>query len=410
MHRSQMDMILLWSLLLAFSGSQASRSLTQRNTEIAVDLYQAICLSHKNNIIFSPLGTTLALGMVQLGAKGKAQHQIRQTLKLQENSTGEEFSMLKSFFSAILEKKQEFTFNLANALYLQEGFTVKEQYLHGNKEFFQSAIKLVDFQDAKACAETISTWVESKTDGKIKDMFSGEEFGPLTRLVLVNAVYFKGDWKQKFRKEDTQLMNFTKKDGSTVNIPMMKARLRTKYGYFSESSMNYQVLELPYKGNEFSLIIILPAENVNIEEVGKQITAHQILKWLSEIQEEEVEIILPRFKIEQKLDFKEALYSLNVTEIFSSGCDLSGITDSSEVHVSQVMQKVFFEVNEDGSEAATSTGILVPVIMSLAPNKFIANRPFLFLMKNNPTESILFMGRVTNPDTQKTKGRDLDSL
>ncbi|XP_045707669.1 serpin I2 [Phyllostomus hastatus] len=402
--------ILLWSLLLTFSGSQASRHLAQRNTEFAADLYQAICSSHENNIVFSPLGTVLALGMVQLGAKGKARQQIRQTLKFQEISTGEEFSLLKSFFSAISEKKQEFTFNLANALYLQEGFTVKEQYLHGNKKFFQSAIKVVDFQDAKACAETISAWVESKTDGKIKNMFSGKEFGPLTRLVLVNAIYFKGDWKQKFRKEDTQLMNFTKKDGAAVKVPMMKAILRTKYGYFSESSMNYQVLELPYKSDEFSLIIILPAEEVNIEKMEKLITAHQILKWFSDMQEEEVEISLPRFKVEQKLDFKEALYSLNITEIFSGGCDLSGITDSSEVYISQVMQQVFFEINEDGSEAASSTGVHIPVIMSLSRNQFTANHPFLFIMKNNPTDSIVFIGRVTSPDTQKMKGRDLDSL
>uniref|UniRef100_A0A2K5Q8Z8 Serpin family I member 2 n=1 Tax=Cebus imitator TaxID=2715852 RepID=A0A2K5Q8Z8_CEBIM len=410
MREVKMDTIILWSLLLLFFGSQASRPSAKKNTEFAVALYQEVSLSHKNNIIFSPLGITLILEMVQMGAKGKAQQQIRQTLKQQETSAGEEFFELKSFFSAISEKKQEFTFNLANALYLQEGFTVKEQYLHGNKEFFQSAIKLVDFQDAKACAEMISTWVESKTDGKIKDMFSGEEFGPLTRLVLVNAIYFKGDWKQKFRKEDTQLINFTKKNGSTVRIPMMKALLRTKYGYFSESSMNYQVLELPYKVDEFSLIIILPAEGMNIEEVEKLITAQQILKWLSEMQEEEVEISLPRFKVEQKVDFKDVLYSLNITEIFSGGCDLSGITDSSEVYVSQVMQKVFFEINEDGSEAATSTGIHIPVIMSLARNQFTANHPFLFIMKHNPTESILFMGRVTNPDTQEMKGRDLDSL
>ncbi|XP_037019186.2 serpin I2 [Artibeus jamaicensis] len=406
----KMFKILFWSLLLTFSGSQASQHVAQRNTEFAVDLYRAICSSHENNIIFSPLGTVLALGMVQLGAKGKAQQQIRQALKFQETSTGEEFSVLKSFFSAISEKKQEFTFNLANALYLQEGFTVKEQYLHGNKEFFQSAIKVVDFQDTEACAETISAWVQSKTDGKIKNMFSGKEFGPLTRLVLVNAIYFKGDWKQKFRKEDAQLMNFTKKDGATVQVPMMKALLRTKYGYFSESSMNYQVLELPYKGDEFSLIIILPAEEVNIEKMEKLITVHQILKWFSEMQEEEVEISLPRFKVEQKIDFKEALYSLNITEIFSGGCDLSGITDSSEVYVSQVMQQVFFEINEDGSEAAASTGIHMPVIMSLARNQFTANHPFLFIMKNNPTDSILFMGRVTNPYTQNVKGRDLDSL
>ncbi|KAM6223202.1 serpin I2 [Rhynchocyon petersi] len=405
-----MDKILLWCLFLTFSGCQSSRPWARRNTEFAVDLYQAICSTHKDNIVFSPLGMTLALGIIQLGAKGKAQDQIRQTLKLEENSTGEEFSVLKSFFSAISEKKQEFTFHLANALYLQEGFSVREQYLHGNKEFFQSAVKLVDFQDSKACAETISTWVESKTDGKIKDMFSGEEFGPLTRLVLVNAVYFKGDWKQKFRQEDSQLMDFTKIDGSVVKVPVMRALLKTKYGYFSESSLNYQVLELPYKGDEFSLIIILPAENVDIEEVGKRISADQVLQWVSVMQEVDVEVSIPRFKIEQKLDFKEALYSLNITEIFSSGCDLSGITESSEVYVSQVMQKVFFEINEDGSEAATSTGIHVPAIMSLARNQFVANRPFLLLMKDNPTESILFMGRVTNPDTQKINGRDLDSL
>ncbi|XP_008059479.1 serpin I2 [Carlito syrichta] len=405
-----MDKILLWSILLAFAGSQDSRPLAQENTEFAVGLYQAVSLSHKNNVVFSPLGITLILGMIQLGAKGKAQQQLRETLRLQETSAGEELSVLKSFFSAISEKKQEFTFNLASALYLQEGFAVKEQYLHDNEEFFQSAIKLVDFQEAKACAEMISTWVESKTDGKIRDMFSGEEFGPLTRLVLVNAIYFKGDWKQKFRREDTQLMNFTKTDGSSVQIPMMKALLRTKHGHFSESSMNYQVLELPYKGGKFSLIVILPAEDMDIEVAEKLVTAPQIRNWVSKMQEEEVEISLPRFKVEQKLDFKKALYSLNLTEIFRHGCDLSGITDSSDVYVSQVTQKVSFEINEDGSEAATLTGMHVPVIMSLVQNQFVANHPFLFIMKDNPTESILFMGRVTDPDTQKMKGRDLDSL
>ncbi|XP_006972721.1 serpin I2 [Peromyscus maniculatus bairdii] len=405
-----MDKITLWSFLLFLSGIQASRTAAQRNAEFAVDLYKAICFSHKNNIIFSPLGTTVLLGMVQLGAKGKAQQQILQTLRMQESSTGEEFSVLKSLFSAISKKKQEFTFNLASALYLQEGFIVKEAYLHGNKELFQSATKLVDFLDAKSCAEKISTWVEGKTDGKIKNMFSEEEFGPLTRLVLANAIYFKGDWKQKFRKEDTEMSDFSKKDGSTVKVPMMKALLRTKYGYFSESFMECQVLELPYKADEFSMVIILPTEDVSIEEVEKRITAHHIQRWFSELHEEEVEVSLPRFKTEQKLDFKEALYSLNVTEIFGGGCDLTGITESSEVYVSRVMQKVFLEINEDGSEAATSTGINIPAIMSLTQTQFRANHPFLFIMKHTQTESILFMGRVTDPDIQTVKGRDLDSL
>ncbi|XP_038204347.1 serpin I2 [Arvicola amphibius] len=405
-----MDKMILWSFLLLLLGSQASRTVAQKSAEFAVDLYKAVSFSHKNNIIFSPLGMTVLLGMVQLGAKGKAQQQIWKTLRMQDSSAGEEFSVLKSFFSAVSKKKQEFTFNLASALYLQEGFTVKETYLHGNKEFFQSAAKLVDFLDAKACAETINTWVKSKTDGKIKNMFSENDFGPLTRLVLVNAIYFKGDWKQKFRKEDTEMTDFHKKDGSTVKVPMMKALLRTKYGYFSESFVTCQVLELPFKSNEFSMVIILPAKGMNIEEAEKQVTAGHIQRWLSELHEKEVEVSLPRFKTEQKLDFKEVLHSLNVTEIFNRGCDLSGITDSSEVYVSRVMQKVFFEINEEGGEAATSTGVDIPAIMSLTQTQFLANHPFLFVMKHTQSESILFMGRVTDPDIQTTKGRDLDSL
>ncbi|GAB1287618.1 WD repeat domain 49 [Apodemus speciosus] len=200
--------------------------------------------------------------------------------------TGEEFSVLKSLFSAISKKKQEFTFNLASALYLQEGFTVKETYLHSNKERFQSATKLVDFLDAKTSAQAISTWVENKTDGKIKNM--------------------------------------------------------AKYGYFSESFMTCQVLELPYKADEFSLVIILPTEDVNIEEVEKRVTAHHIQSWFSELHEEEVEVSLPR--------------------------------DSSEV------------------EAAASAGINIPAIMSLTKTQFLANHPFLFIMKHIQTDSLVKSG------------------
>ncbi|XP_038600569.1 serpin I2 [Tachyglossus aculeatus] len=402
---------ILRTTLRGIAWSENSIPLASRTTGFAVDLYHALRSSHKEeNIFYSPLGASMILGMVELGAKGKLKSQIRQMLKLQGNATEEDFFMLKSFFSVISEQNKEFTFHLANALYLQEGFSVKEQYLHSNKEIFQGAVKLVNFQDSKACTKAINTWIESKTDGKMKNMFSTEEFGPLTRLLLVNAIYFKGDWKQKFKIEATQLMGFTKRDGSTVKIPMMNLLLRTKFGHFSESNVSYQVLELPYKGDEFGLILILPEEGTDIEEVEKLITPELVKEWLTKIQEEEVEIRLPRFKIEQKLDFKEVFHSLKVTEMFSGGCDLSGITESGDLHVSKVAQKIFFEVNEDGSEVAASSGMQVPVIMSLARNQFVANHPFMFIMKNNPTESILFMGRMADPEVQKIKGRDTDSL
>ncbi|KAJ7325249.1 hypothetical protein JRQ81_018269, partial [Phrynocephalus forsythii] len=321
---------------------------------------------------------------VRLGAKGKAHQEIGQLLRLQGNEDDEALEPLQTLFAVTSEEKT-FTFNLANALYLQEGFLVKEQYLHSNKEFFQTSVKLVNFQNAKASAEAINTWVEKKTNGKIRNLIASSDLGPLTRLLLVNALFFKGNWKQVFRAEDTTQMAFTKGDHSIIKTPMMHLQLTAKFGGFSDHNVSYQVLELPYKGEEFSFVLILPGENVAIEKVEQLITAELIKDWFTMMEEEEVEIILPRFKIEHTMDLKEFLQPLNVTEIFNNGCDLSGITDSADLHISKAIQKVYLEVNEDGSEAAASTGMHVAAIMSLPNKRFVANRPFLFMLKHNPT-------------------------
>ncbi|KAJ6660961.1 hypothetical protein lerEdw1_016981, partial [Lerista edwardsae] len=299
-------------------------------------------------------------------------------------SSGEAFLPLQTLFAVTSERK-EFTFNLANALYLQEGFMVKEQYLHSNKAFFQTAVKLVNFQDTKASAEAISTWVENKTDGKIRNLVASDDLGPLTRLLLVNALYFKGNWKQKFQAERTHLVEFTKSDGSVIKTPMMHIQLTAKLGHYSKHKVSYQILELPYKGEEFSLLVILPGEEVAVEEVEKLITAELIKDWFAGMEEDEVEISLPRFKIEQTVDLKDILQPLNVTEIFNNGCDLSGITESADVHLSKAIQKVGMEINEEGSEAAASAGMHVAAIMSMSRNQFVANRPFLFILKHNYT-------------------------
>nr|XP_034989206.1 serpin I2 isoform X1 [Zootoca vivipara] len=371
---STMRRALLPSLLLTVTGIHLTRSHTSQpvgesTARLAGDLTRVLSVSQENeNILCSPLGVLLALGTIHLGAKGKARDEIRQLLNLQGND-GEAFAPLQTLFSVPSEGKA-FTFNLANALYLQEGFMVKEQYLHSNKEFFQTAVKLVNFQDAKASTEAISTWVENKTDG-----------------------------------------------------------------HLSDHNVSYQVLELPYKGEEFSFVLILPAEDVPVEKVEKLITAQLMRSWFAEMEEDEdVDISLPRFKIEQMVDLKEIIQLLNVTEIFNNGCDLSGITDSADVHVSKAIQKVCFEVHEDGSEAASSAGMHLTAIMSLSHKQVVANRPFLFILRHNSTgptrlttlsiesttpgnpvievtgRSIVFMGKLANPDMQPQKRRDRDSL
>ncbi|XP_044147878.1 serpin I2 isoform X2 [Bufo gargarizans] len=352
-------------------------------TEFAVDLHRAIrSADTEENIIFSPLGATLILGMIKLGAKGTASHQIKEVLKLQGNQESEEFSGLQKLLAVISEENKEFTFNLANALYLQEGFHVKEQYLHSNRDFFKSEIKLVNFQDLKASAEIISAWVETQTNG---------------------------EWEHKFSPEATHPKDFTVKGGTSTKIPMMNLHLAAKLGYFSVNNFKYKVLELPYKGGKLSLLLALTAENVDIEDLEKNLTAPIVKDWNSNMKEELVEISLPRFKIEHKVDLKKSLLHLNITDVFNPSCNLSGITDTSNLYISKVVQKVSIEVNEAGSEAAASTGMNVAA-MSLTNHRFVADRPFLFFIRHNPSGSILFMGKVTNPDEGDARRRDVESL
>ncbi|KAG8445212.1 hypothetical protein GDO86_010115 [Hymenochirus boettgeri] len=379
-------------------------------TEFAVDLSRAIDkASPEGNILFSPLGGFVILEMVKLGAKGQTLHQIKEALKLQHNQECEVISELKMLLAVISEENKEFTFNLANALYLQEGFQVKEQYLHSNKHIFKSAIKLVDFQDTKVSVETINAWVQMQTNGKISHMFLREDFSFLTKLVLVNAIYFKGEWKQKFNPESTHTELFSVKRGLTTNVPMMHLQLTAKFGYFSTKNIRYKVLELPYKGDAFSLLLTLPAEDVLIVEFKKMLTASMIKAWVTEIKEELVEISLPRFKIAHKIDLKSSLLNLNVTDIFNQDCDLSGITDSQNIYVSRVFQKTLIEINEEGTEAAASTGMQVAA-MSMTNHSFVANRPFLFFIRHIHSGAILFMGKVINPNMSDAKGRDVESL
>ncbi|CAI9598543.1 unnamed protein product [Staurois parvus] len=322
-------LILLFAVTLAgvSVSSAAPRLWGDTITEFAVDLHQAIrSVNTEENIIFSPLGATLILGMIKLGARGATSQQIKEVLKLQGNQESEEFSELQKLVSVISEENKEFAFNLANALYLQEGFHVKEQYLHSNRDFFKSEIKLVNFQDLKASAKIISAWVERQTNGKIKHMFSSGDFEPLSKLVLVNAVYFRGEWKHKFSPDATHPQDFKVKKGNVTKIPMMHLQTATNIDIFSENDLEYQVLELPYKGDKISLVLALPAENVEIEALEKTLTKPVLREWKTKMTQETVEISLPRFKIEQKVDLKHALLNLKVTNLFDQNCDLSGIT------------------------------------------------------------------------------------
>ncbi|XP_038672852.1 serpin I2-like [Scyliorhinus canicula] len=408
-----MRTLLFSSLLLLCKESLISTSdslPSEITTEFSVDLYHALRSVQMNqNLICSPMSISLGLAMIELGAKGTTLQQLRKGLHFDKAQEGEEFSMLKKQSKIISTSSRQYKLKLANAIYIQDGFRLSEQYLHSNQNFFDNTIRTVNFQDSVSAANVINTWIANQTNGKVKSLVTSQSVNSLTKLVLVNAIYFKGIWKHKFNSENTRLMEFTKQDGSVVQVPMMHQQVASRFGYFTIGKIGYQVLEVPYSGDEASIILALPAEGIELTEFEKHITPQIIQNWLSTMAEEDIEINLPRFKIQQRLNLKEPLEFLNITEIFEIGSDLSGFTDSPDLHISQAVHQAFIEINEEGCEAAASAG-MTAAIMSLPRHRFMADRPFMFLIRSNLTGSVLFMGRVMDPEVMNSYGRDKDAL
>ncbi|XP_078265934.1 neuroserpin [Rhinoraja longicauda] len=406
--------ILLFGSLLCLCAEVADCSLASLHWDITmgftVDLYHAVRSARKNgNIICSPTSISVGLAMIALGGRGTTLRQLRKALHFDKGHEGEEFSMLIKQSNIISANSEKYQLKLANALYIQDGYSPSQQYLHGIQEFFDSAARTVNFQESSSTANIINKWIANQTSGKVKNLVSSHSFSPLTKLVLVNAIYFKGTWKHAFNSQNTRRMEFYKEDGSVVEVPMMHQQAMCRFGYFTAGEMRYQVLELPYSGDEVSIILALPDEGADLVELERLLTPQLIDKWDSTMEEDQVEIGLPRFTIQQKLDLKEPFEVLNITEIFESGADLSGITESAELYISQVVHRAFIEVNEEGSEAAASTG-LAAAIMSLPRHRFMANHPFMFLIRSKLTAAVLFVGRLMEPEKMISFGRDKEAL
>ncbi|XP_059802854.1 serpin I2-like [Hypanus sabinus] len=408
-----MRILLFGSLLLLHAEMTNCASGASHNditTELTVDLYHAIrSVQRDKNLICSPMSISLSLGMITLGARGTTLQQLKKGLHFDEAKEGEEFSMLKKQSKIISTSSEKYKLKLANAIYIQNGYPISQQYLHDIQEFFDTTVRTVNFQDFTSAANIINTWVANETNGKIKNLFSSHSFSSLTKLVLVNAIYFKGTWKHKFHSANTNLMDFIKEDGSVVEVPMMHQQVTCKFGYFTAGEMRYQVLELPYSGDEVSIIMALPPKGTDLAAFEELITPQAIQEWHSTMVEDEIEVNLPRFTIQQNLDLKKPFEALNITEILGNGSNLSGITGSFDLHISQAIHQVFIEINEEGSEAAGSTG-MTAAIMSLPRNQFIANRPFVFLIQSKLTGAVLFVGRLMEPETMTSLGRDKEAL
>jgi len=356
------------------------------------------------NQIMSSYSLTSALGMLLNGASGDTAKQVLSSFGIEENK--EIFIQNYKLVANQLKSTENFKLNSANRVYYQHNWNINGNYTKSTKEHFLAGPEAVDFSIGEAPG-IINKWVEDQTNSKIKDLIP-EDLDPSTVLVLVNAIHFKGDWDLEFN--DAVEDDFKVSEEKSVKAKMM-TNPKTKYGYLKLDEHKAQAVEIPYKGNRISMIVILPDPESSLEELEKSVEEKGLSKildtnknlFLKNFFTRELNLSLPKFKIETSLDLVTALRNMGMTDMFDSAkADFSkmGHPDASKIYVSDVRQKAFIEVNEQGTEAAAATFVGFVTRggqINLPTIEFKCDRPFMFLIRDKQTDVTLFSGHVVDP-------------
>ncbi|XP_030205292.1 leukocyte elastase inhibitor-like isoform X1 [Gadus morhua] len=379
----------------------SSTPLTEANTTFTLALFKKITEENNSgNVFYSPLSISSALAMVLLGARGNTSTQMSEALQHQK---GEED--INASFSKLLSELNKpdalYSLSLANRLYGEKTYQFVQGFLDETRKYYQADLQSVDFKaKAEEARVEINTWVETQTQDKIKDLLVPGVVDSLTKLVLVNAIYFKGKWDKQFKEEATKETAFKLNKNDTKKVKMMYHQARFTIAFIPEA--NCQILELPYEGKELSMLICLPREiedgTTGLEKLEAMLTYETFMKWTRPdmMGQSKVNVGLPRFKMTQTYDMKDMLVSMGMVDAFDQGLsDFSGMSSANDLVLSKVVHKAFVEVNEEGTEAAAAT--FCRYIPMCAPYQFVADHPFLFFIRHNPSKSILFAGRYSSP-------------
>ncbi|CAL8293258.1 unnamed protein product [Lota lota] len=382
----------------------SSTPLTEANTTFSLALFKKITEENKtSNVFYSPLSISSALAMVLLGARGNTSTQMSEALQHQKGGDD-----INSNFSKLLSElnKQDalYSLSLANRLYGEQTFQFVQEFLDETRKYYKADLQSVDFQTkAEEARVEINTWVEKQTQDKIKDLLAPGLVDSLTKLVLVNAIYFKGKWDKQFKEEATRDTPFRLNKNDTKTVKMMFHKAKFPLAFIPEAKC--QILEMPYEGKELSMLICLPLEmedsTTGLEKLEAQLTYQTFMEWTRPdmMDEMEVQVGLPRFKMTQTYDMKDLLVSMGMVDAFDECLsDFSGMSSANDLVLSKVVHKAFVEVNEEGTEAAAATAAIMMLRCARMTPPFIADHPFLFFIRHNPSKSILFAGRYSSPE------------
>ncbi len=374
--------------------------LVDGNTQFALDLFGRL-RTQPGNLFFSPSSISTALAMTYAGARGETAQQMARVLHFPspQDQLPETFASLQNALRPAAEKPG-YRLDLANRLWGQQGYHFLPDFLAVTRDFYHAELAQVDFNgQTETARQTINQWVEKQTQDKIQNLVPPGAISNLTRLVLANAIYFKGEWTRPFVKSATKDEPFHVTGDKTTTVPLMH-----KTDDFRFAAVDgLKLLELPYGNRDLATIVLLPDAVDGLEALEQRLSRESLTRWTAALQRRKVAVDLPRFKLTSEFSLSSTLTAMGMPLAFdATRADFSGMSSEEHLAISAVLHKAFVDVNEEGTEAAAATGVVITaraVMRPTEPAVFRADHPFLFLIVDQRTGSLLFLGRLVNPNT-----------
>ncbi len=365
-----------------------TKNIVDANNRFMLDFYSKTSKPEENSF-FSPWSMISAFSVLYEAAREQTADEIASVFYLPKDDSLRRISF-ESMQSDLNTNGTGYELRNANALWIKTGFGVKEDFINNARQYYDSKVSEVDFPAGELI---IDSWVENKTNNKIKDLVKGNTNDD-TRLVITNAVYFKGTWQTQFDPNQTHDDEFIISEDKTVTVPMMY--VQSKFAYVETDEL--QILSMPYEGQRMSMLVLLPRNN-DLDSLEKSLTVEKLEEWQNLMQEQEIILFIPKFKLETKYGLPKTMQELGMNLVFDSkNSDLSGISDVKPLFVGFAIHKAFVDVNEEGTEAAAATVIGIITESEHPPTPiFRADHPFIFLIQDNETGLILFMGKTSDP-------------
>ncbi len=387
--------LVLLAIILSIASlfAQKHNTIVENNNDFAFRFFQKISSQDSSSVFISPISVSSALSMTYDGAKGRTAKEMRKTLGFTKDkaSSHKEFTdLLKYYTNSDIE-----IFKIVNAAFAQEKYKFLESYFDLLKDY-NAIIKQADFIDdinREKARNEINNWVLENTNYKIKELIDKNSVDKLTRLILLNAIHFKANWKYKFPEEKTRQMIFHHPARQYIAQFM---HIKQDFNYYKDSIFTF--VEIPYDDDLASMFILFPTDSCDIDEFITNITYNKFKSIHELSKKEKIDLLIPKFKIETKYKLKKPLIEMGIIKAFTNSANFKGMNGRSDLMIDDVIHQAFIEIDENGTEAAAATAVVVRA--KSLPNVYYVNlnRPFVFIIKENYMNSVLFMGKFMNPE------------